>query len=96
MHRVEISVCGNELSATMAAMRLWLDERRCEPAVFSCRDEDKAVVVRLNFLIADEAAAFAARFGGAHAAPPAVEAPALPLRAGMALPATTPARRPGY
>jgi hypothetical protein len=64
MHKVEINVRTNELSATMAAMRLWLDERRCEPAVFRCRDDDEAVVIRLNFLVADEAAAFAARFAG--------------------------------
>jgi hypothetical protein len=48
----------------MAMMRMWLDERRYEPSTFSCRDVEEDVLVRIEFKVAREAQAFAARFGG--------------------------------
>jgi hypothetical protein len=48
----------------MGAMRVWLDQHRFEPSGFSCRDVDDGVLVSLEFKIADQAHAFAERFGG--------------------------------
>jgi len=45
-------------------MRIWLDERRFEPSSFSCHDSGIGVLVRVDFKIAGEADAFAARFTG--------------------------------
>jgi hypothetical protein len=54
----------SELSAKMAAMRVWLDERRFEPSTFNCHPRGAAILVRLDFKVANEAEAFAERFGG--------------------------------
>jgi len=48
----------------MGAMRVWLDQHRFEPSSFSCRDIDEGVLVSLEFKIANQAQAFAERFGG--------------------------------
>ena len=53
-----------ELLETMAAMRVWLDERRFEPSVFTCRDGIADVLVGIAFNTANEGQAFAGRFGG--------------------------------
>ena len=63
MRTVEIDLHPGDLSGTMAEMRMWLDERRFEPSVFCCCDAGAAVVVRIDFKVAEEAAAFADRFG---------------------------------
>ncbi len=70
MHTVEISLKPNELSATMADMRMWLDERRFEPSVFCCREDGASVFVRVDFKMAAEAQAFAERFSRQVGAPP--------------------------
>jgi len=64
MRTVEMRLQPNELSGLMAAMRIWLDERRFEPSSFSCRECGAGVLVRVNFKVAEEAEAFAQRFGG--------------------------------
>jgi hypothetical protein len=64
MRTVEIRVSRRELSERMAMMRMWLDERRYEPSTFSCRDVEEDVLVRIEFKVAGEAQAFAARFDG--------------------------------
>jgi hypothetical protein len=64
MHIVEVSVSRRELSERMAMMRVWLDERRFEPSTFNCRDVEDSVLIRIEFKVASEAAAFAERFGG--------------------------------
>jgi hypothetical protein len=64
MHTVEISLRPSELSAAMAEMRMWLDERRFEPSVFCCREDGARVFARVDFKITAEATAFANRFGG--------------------------------
>jgi hypothetical protein len=61
---VELSLPRGELCAAMAEMRIWLDERRFEPAVFSCREGEGGIVIRLDFPVATEAEAFAGRFSG--------------------------------
>ena len=45
-------------------MRVWLDQHRFELSSFSCRDIDEGVLVSLEFKIANQAHAFAQRFGG--------------------------------
>ena len=70
MRTVEISLKPNELSAAMADMRMWLDERRFEPSVFCCREDGASVSVRVDFKITAEAEAFADRFSGQVDRPP--------------------------
>jgi hypothetical protein len=64
MRTVEVSLQPSELSRLMAAMRIWLDERRFEPSIFSCHECAAGVLMRVDFKAADEAEAFAQRFGG--------------------------------
>ena len=64
MYQVEMRLKPAELLETMAAMRVWLDERRFEPSVFTCRDGIADVLVGIAFKTANEGQAFAGRFGG--------------------------------
>ena len=64
MRTVEMDLLGHELCETMAAMRIWLDERRFEPSVFWCNESGMGVRVRVDFKVVREAQAFADRFGG--------------------------------
>jgi hypothetical protein len=64
MHTVELSLQPEQLSAVMANMRMWLDERRFEPAAFICRDTGGGIVVSVDFSVTAEARAFADRFSG--------------------------------
>jgi hypothetical protein len=78
MRTVEVRLQPNELSGLMAAMRIWLDERRFEPSSFSCRECGGGVLVRVDFKLAGEAEAFARRFGGR------VDTPVAPLPGDLA------------
>jgi hypothetical protein len=64
MRSVEFHVPRRELRERMGMMRIWLDEHRFEPSVFSCQDVEGNVLVHIEFKVASEAAAFAVRFGG--------------------------------
>ncbi|HEY1299002.1 MAG TPA: hypothetical protein VGF07_00800 [Stellaceae bacterium] len=64
MRTVEIELPSRELSRQMAMMRVWLDERRCQPSGFNCRDAVQGVVVQVDFKASSDAEAFAERFGG--------------------------------
>jgi hypothetical protein len=64
MSAVEIRLDPSDLSREMSAMRVWLDQHRFEPSGFSCRDDDDGMLVCLEFKVADQAQAFAHRFGG--------------------------------
>jgi hypothetical protein len=64
MSTVEMKLQPNELSGTMAEMRIWLDRHRFEPAVFSSRGNGADVLVRVGFKASEEAEAFADRFAG--------------------------------
>jgi hypothetical protein len=64
MRTVEMNLRSNELSGAMAEMRMWLDERGFEPSSFCCRDGEAGVLVRVDFIVAGEAEAFAGRFNG--------------------------------
>jgi len=68
MRVVEIRLDPSELSRTMAAMRVWLDQHRFETNRFSCLDQDNGVLLSLEFKQAYQARAFAQHFGGRSAA----------------------------
>jgi hypothetical protein len=64
MSAVEIDLPAGDLSKQMAAMRIWLDQRRFEPSSFSCCDNDRGMRICVAFSVAYQAEAFAKRFGG--------------------------------
>ena len=64
MHIIEIRLKPGDLSREMAAMRTWLDEHRIDLSTFSCHYEHDGMLVRVEFRLANQAAAFAAHFGG--------------------------------
>ena len=59
MHTI---VPGADLAAEMAAMRTWLDERRCEPSKFTCAQEGSNTIISADFNDDAEARAFKYRF----------------------------------
>ena len=63
-HTTEVRVGNGDFAAQMTRMRVWLDSRRFEPAVFRYDQSDRAVVIRVDFAAEDEAAAFAQAFAG--------------------------------
>jgi hypothetical protein len=64
LHTTEIRTAEANFAAEMTRMRTWLDSRRFEPAVFRYDHVAGAVVIRVDFSLAEEAAAFAREFGG--------------------------------
>lgn len=64
MRIVEIDLVADELFDQMAAMRMWLDRRRWEPSIFSCRENGASVLLRIEFKVPQEGEEFARRFGG--------------------------------
>ena len=64
MYGVDIRVLEGDLSRQMSAMRIWLDEHRFEPSIFSCRDTDYGTLVCIGFKVPREAEAFAEHFDG--------------------------------
>jgi len=63
-HTTEIRAPEANFAEEMTRMRTWLDSRRFEPAVFRYDHIDGAVIIRVDFTVAGEAAAFAREFGG--------------------------------
>ena len=63
-HTTEIRIPEGDFADEMTRMRTWLDSRRFEPAVFRYDHVDGAVVIRVDFTVEEEAAAFAREFGG--------------------------------
>jgi hypothetical protein len=64
MQTVELKLDPADLPEQMSAMRLWLDQRRCETSAFNCHRASGGVLVTVVFGVADEAEAFARRFAG--------------------------------
>jgi hypothetical protein len=64
MRTIMVGVSTVDLAKRMAEMRLWLDEHRCEPSIFTYSEEGTDVSIRVAFKIADEAAAFSVQFNG--------------------------------
>ena len=63
-HTTEIRTPEGSFAEEMTRMRTWLDSRRFEPAVFRYDHVAGAVVIRVDFTVENEAAAFALEFGG--------------------------------
>jgi hypothetical protein len=64
LHSTEIRVGNSDLAGQMIRMREWLDSRRFEPAAFRYDHVGSAVIIRVDFMVEHEAAAFAREFGG--------------------------------
>lgn len=65
MRTVRLRVRSATLSAEMARMRIWLDDRGIRPANFSYdRNTAGVVIVTVTFENDDDAAAFAGEFDG--------------------------------
>lgn len=60
LYTVELHLGADSLVARMGKMREWLDNHRCEPALFQHRGR----VLRVDFKVEKEAMAFAEAFGG--------------------------------
>jgi hypothetical protein len=64
MPTVELRLDPEDLPEKMSAMRLWLDDHRCETSVFKCRRTSDGMFVSVVFGAVDQAEAFAERFAG--------------------------------
>jgi hypothetical protein len=64
MHTAEVRLNNNALASSLAEMRSWLDGKRYEPSSFDCFQASTSLVVRVSFKVAEEAQAFALKFGG--------------------------------
>ena len=64
MRSVTVRISATEFSATMTAIREWLDANRYEPARYKYDHDQDAVLVTVDFPVVAAAKAFAMRFGG--------------------------------
>ena len=55
-----------DLSGTMKAMRLWLDDHRCQPHRFTCDHSSGWHIIHVDFNEDDNADAFKIHFGGSE------------------------------
>jgi hypothetical protein len=75
MHTAEIRLKSSALASSLSEMRSWLDGRRFEPASFDYFQDAASLIVRVSFKGAEQARAFAVKFGGTvrSSAPPSGE-----------------------
>jgi hypothetical protein len=65
MHTAEVRIAADDdFGARLKDMRFWLDEHRFEFSTFTYLDLDPGIRIQVSFNVADEAQAFAQRFGG--------------------------------
>jgi hypothetical protein len=64
MQVAEIRINGGNLAERLGEMRAWLDQRHCEPAIFTYSRDRETLVVRVSFKTPGEAQAFASSFAG--------------------------------
>ena len=64
MHSVTVRIRAVEFSATMTAIREWLDANRHKPARYKYDHDEDAVLVTIDFPAGVAAKAFATRFDG--------------------------------
>jgi hypothetical protein len=70
MHSVTVRLRVAQFSATMTAMREWLDANRYEPALYKYDQNEHTVLVTVDFAAELAAEAFATRFDGVrHSSP---------------------------
>lgn len=65
MYSTETRFVAGQFVEQMNEMRTWLDSRRVEPSTFRYDHVAGGVVIRVEFAVEAEAAAFASDFGGA-------------------------------
>jgi len=70
MRSVMVRLSAAEFSATITAMREWLDANRYEPTLYKSDHNDHTVLVTVDFAGELAAEAFAARFDGVHLSSP--------------------------
>ena len=71
MRTVKVRLREADLSAEMAAMRVWLDRNGHEARGFNCNQSGDEVILSVDFMIDAAAEAFAARFDGGSIPAPA-------------------------
>ena len=64
MHSVTVRICAGEFSATMTAIREWLDANRYKATRYKYDHDEDAVLVTVDFPTAAVAKAFAIHFDG--------------------------------
>jgi len=64
MRSVTVRICAGEFSATMTAMREWLNANRYRPTRYKYDHDEDAVLVTVDFPTAAVAKAFAIHFDG--------------------------------
>jgi len=66
MQSVTVRICATEFSATMKAIREWLDANGHEPRRYQYHHDKDAVLVTVDFPARVAATAFAMRFDGIY------------------------------
>jgi hypothetical protein len=70
MHHILVKLHRTaDLSTTMNAMRVWLDDQGRVPSKFTCDKSPGWLLIRVDFKEDDDAEAFKSRFGGSEEAP---------------------------
>jgi hypothetical protein len=75
MRSVTVRIRAAEFSATMTAMREWLDTNRYEPTRYKYDHNEDAVLVTVDFPAEVAAQAFAMRFDGVYQLVPRATSP---------------------
>ena len=75
MRSVTVRLRVAQFSATMTAMREWLDANRYEPALYKYDQNEDTVLVTVDFAAELAAEAFAARFDGVYRSSPQPTSP---------------------
>jgi hypothetical protein len=78
MRSITVRIRAAEFSATMAAIREWLDANRYEPTRYKYDHQEDVVLVTVDFPEAVAAVAFAMRFDGVHHLSPQPASPDSP------------------
>jgi hypothetical protein len=70
MCTITVRVRSVDFAELITAMRTWLDEHRFEPSMFKYSEDGNDLLIDVSFEVADEAAAFSARFNRESTQPP--------------------------
>ena len=69
MYSVTVRICAGEFSATMTAIREWLEANRYRPTRYKYDHDEDAVLVTVEFPAGVAARAFATCFDGVYRVP---------------------------
>ena len=75
MRSVTVRLRAAEFSATMTAMREWLDANRYEPTMYKYDRNEHTLLVTVDFAVEMATEAFATRFDGVHHSSPQSTSP---------------------